>query len=74
MERDPRAYLWDVIDSADAIASRIPELVQAVALRNPIIHGDAKVNDEVIRRMVQTDVPRLHERVTALLGELGTDR
>ena len=114
MRRDPRVFLWDVRDSAEAIfdftrgralgdyladrmlrsaverqfeiigealnqlakltpeiAREIPELAQAVAFRNLLIHGCAKIIDGMVWQSIQRELPVLHERVSAILSRLG---
>ncbi len=114
MQRDPRAYLWDVRERADAIATmlrgktladyvqdlvlrsaverqftvigealsqlakaapeiaaRIPELPQAIAFRNVLIHGYEQVIDSTVWSTAQEKLPALRARAAALLGELG---
>jgi uncharacterized protein with HEPN domain len=58
---------------APALAARIPELAQAVAFRNRLIHGYDTVDDTTVWHTAQTDLPRLRDRVDALLAESGPD-
>lgn len=46
MQRDPRAFLWDVRDAA--MAAQLPDLPQIVAFRNQLIHGYATVNPSTV--------------------------
>ncbi|MCF3948564.1 DUF86 domain-containing protein [Acidiphilium sp. AL] len=114
MERDPRSFLWDVRESADAIlrfiagrsfddyladdmlnaaverhfeiigealnrlaktapaiAARVPDLANAVAFRNLLIHGYATVDQGIVWRTTQEDLPRLRQAIEDLLAELG---
>lgn len=114
MRRDPRAYLWDARESADAIsqfitakqlhdyladallraaverkleiigealnqltkvspelAVQIPELSQAIGLRNILIHGYTVTDDEIVWRTAQTSVPALRNKIDELLKQLG---
>jgi uncharacterized protein with HEPN domain len=114
MEREPRGFLWDARERADAIlgfcagrteadyhaddmlraavernfevigealnqlqkaapevAARVPELGRTVAFRNLLIHGYAVVDDGIVWRTVQEDLPRLRDGLAALLGEIG---
>lgn len=114
MERDPRGFLWDVRESADAIqrfiagrslddyleddmltaaverhfeiigealnrlaktaphiAVRIPDLANAVAFRNLLIHGYATVDQGIVWRTAREDLPRMRQVVADLLVELG---
>jgi uncharacterized protein with HEPN domain len=116
MDRDPRAYLWDAKESADAIvefvggrtlndyladrmlrsaverrfeiigealrqlektapalASRLPELSQAIAFRNILIHGYTVIDDRIVWRTIQESLPVLRERLTVLLAQLEGD-
>lgn len=115
MRRDPRAFLWDVLEGADAIlefirgreqndylsdamlraaverkleiigealsqlskaapeiAAAIPELPQAIGLRNVLIHGYAITDNEIVWRTVKADIPPLRHRIEALLQQLGS--
>ena len=53
------------------LAMRTPELAQAVALRNRLIHGYTGVDDAIVWRTVRQFLPQLRERLAALLNELG---
>jgi uncharacterized protein with HEPN domain len=111
MDRDPRAYLWDAQDSAEAIAAfvsgrtlaeyladrmlrsaverqfeiigealrqlekaapdlarKIPELPQAIAFRNILIHGYTSIDDRTVWRTIQESLPALRSHLSALLG------
>jgi uncharacterized protein with HEPN domain len=113
MERDPRTFLWDGRESADAItgfiadrtirqylddpmlraaverhfeiigeapnrllqtspeiAAKVPDLKQAVAFRNLLIHGYASVDSAIVWRTAQEDLPKLRKATAALLTEL----
>jgi uncharacterized protein with HEPN domain len=56
---------------APEIGARVPELRQAIAMRNALIHGYREVNDRTVWRTIQDDPPKLRDQVTALLSELG---
>ena len=114
MDRDPRAYLWDAQESADAIAdfvkgrtlddyladrmlrsaverqfeiigealrqlertapdlvSQLPELSQAIAFRNILIHGYTAIDDRTVWRTVQESLPALRARLDVLLDHSG---
>ena len=114
MQRDPRAFLWDVRESAlsiqaftqgmdaagyaanamvqaaverkfeimgealkqlsrldAALASRVPQMGQIIAIRNQLIHGYAKVNTLTVWGVVQTSLPELLACVRSLLTEAG---
>ncbi len=53
------------------IAAQIPQLAQAVAFRNLLIHGYAQIDDWTVWRTVQEDLPSLRDIVDKLLIELG---
>ena len=55
---------------APEIAQDIPELAQAVAFRNLLIHGYAKVVDAMVWQTARDDLPALHERVSSILLRL----
>lgn len=117
MRHDPRAFLWDARESADAIAEFIrerhlddylademlrsaverkleivgealnrlsreapelinglPELPQAVGLRNILIHGYATIDHDLVWRTAVESLPPLRDRLNSLLQELdGTE-
>ncbi len=56
---------------APEIAAQIPGLSQAVAFRNPLIHGDAVVDDAVVWRTAREDLPAPARHLAALLAETG---
>ena len=49
------------------VAKQIPELRQAVDFRNRIIHGYDAIDDEIVWKTIQQDVPPLSARLAALL-------
>jgi uncharacterized protein with HEPN domain len=114
MERDPRAYLWDAKQGADAIiefvkgrgvddylidrmlrsaverqfeiigealrqlekaapelARMLPELRQAIAFRNILIHGYTTIDDRTVWRTIEESLPDLRARLDDLLQRLG---
>ena len=114
MERDPRAWLWDVCQAADRVAefvrgqafadyladvklrsaierqleivgealnnlsreapelaSRIPDVRRAIAMRNVLIHAYMNIDNDAVWQTVQVDLPRLRREAAALLMELG---
>jgi uncharacterized protein with HEPN domain len=114
MERDPRTFLWDARESADAItqfiagrtirqylddpmlraaverhfeiigealnrllqtypeiAAKVPDLKQAVAFRDLLIHGYAIVDSAIVWRTTQEDLPKLRKAIAELLTALG---
>lgn len=54
-----------------AIAARIPDLSQIVALRNILIHGYVIVKRDLVWRTIHEDLPRLREVVDGLLTTSG---
>ena len=56
------------------VAKQIPELRQVVDFRNRIIHGYDAIDDEIVWKAIQRDVPPLRARLAALLNppEKGT--
>lgn len=52
------------------VASRVSELRQIVDFRNRIIHGYDAIDDEIVWKTIQQDVPPLAATLSALLGEL----
>lgn len=52
-------------------ASTIPDLPQAVALRNVLIHAYATVNDRLVWGVVEQHLQPLLNRVSALLPDAG---
>lgn len=57
--------------AAPGIAARIPDLARAVAMRNVLIHGYARVDNEAVWRTVQHNLPTLRACIAELLAELG---
>lgn len=51
-------------------ATKIPDLPRIIAFRNLLIHAYAKIDDQMVWRILQTDLPILRERVADLLAEL----
>jgi uncharacterized protein with HEPN domain len=52
------------------LADRINDAGRIIAFRNQLAHGYASVADDVVWYAVETNLPALHERVSALLLEL----
>jgi len=77
MQREPRAFLLDVIDSCEAIAQVIAELglddykskrvVRSGSAHN---HGYKTVNDALVWAVAVRDAPALRVECEALLIEL----
>jgi uncharacterized protein with HEPN domain len=53
----------------DSIAQRISEYPRIIGFRNQIIHGYAKIDDEITWRLVQDKLPILFREVEQLLSE-----
>jgi uncharacterized protein with HEPN domain len=51
------------------ISDRIPDIRPIVGMRNRLIHGYEAIDDELVWRTLQLDVPGLQAQVTALLNE-----
>jgi uncharacterized protein with HEPN domain len=114
MDHDPRAYLWDAREAADAIASftdgrtlddyladrmlraaverqfeiigealrklqkeatelarELPELAQAIAFRNILVHAYTTIDHRTVWRTIHESLPALRARLGALLDRLG---
>jgi uncharacterized protein with HEPN domain len=52
-----------------AAAGRISEVPRIIGFRNQIIHGYAKIDDEITWRIIETKVPILIEELEQLLSE-----
>ncbi len=52
-----------------ATAEKIAGCQQAIAFRNILIHGYTEIDDEVVWRVLQDDLPALHRDVAALMGK-----
>jgi uncharacterized protein with HEPN domain len=50
------------------LARQVPGLSDAVAMRNILIHGYARVDDDVVWRTACNDLPMLRAAVATLLG------
>ncbi len=60
-----------LLKTSPEIAANVPDLARAVAVRNLLIHGYATVDDAIVWRTVQADLPILRDSVAALLEALG---
>jgi len=56
-------------DLDSTIADRISESWRIIGFRNQIIHGYAKIDDEIAWRIVRTKVPILPREIKELLAE-----
>jgi len=52
------------------VAAQIPEQRQIISFRNILIHGYDMIDEEVVWKIVQIDLPILKRRVEALLAAL----
>ena len=114
MDHDPRAYLWDAREGADAtisfvdgqtlddyladrmlraaverqfeiigealrklqkeapeLARELPELSQAIAFGNILIHGYITIDHRTVWRTIYESLPALRARLAALLDRTG---
>jgi uncharacterized protein with HEPN domain len=55
-----------------AIAAALGPTAQIVAFRNVLIHGYDRIDDAMVWRITQDDVPELLRAATALLGNVGS--
>ena len=53
------------------LAGRIPELHCIVGFRNLLIHGYDRIDDRVVWRAIEIDLPSLRTHAAELLVELG---
>jgi len=56
------------------LAEQINDTSRIIAFRNQLAHGYASVADDVVWDAVETNLPALRERVSALLRELDDPR
>ena len=52
-----------------AVAESIEHYKRIIAFRNILVHGYDVIDDRVVWDVVRQDLPELHARVVALLGE-----
>jgi uncharacterized protein with HEPN domain len=57
----------------EEIEEQIPAIPRIVALRNRVIHGYDTVDDEIVRDIVQNNVPTLKGQLQDLLNEGGVE-
>ena len=53
----------------EGILNRITESRRIIAFRNQVIHGYARIDDEITWRIIRDKVPVLREDVMALLND-----
>ena len=51
------------------LVDKIAASGQAIGLRNILIHGYAEVDDEIVWRTMQDDLPRLEKEIAALMPD-----
>lgn len=56
---------------APHLARELPELSQAIAFRNILIHGYTTIDDRTVWRTVQESLPALRARLATLLERNG---
>jgi uncharacterized protein with HEPN domain len=61
MDRDPRAYLWDAREGADAIARFVG---------GRTLDDHAAIDDRTVWRTVQESLPALRARLATLLDRM----
>ena len=57
----------------EEIEEQIPAIPRIVALRNRVIHGYDTVDDEIVRDIVQNNIPTLKGKLQDLLNEGGVE-
>jgi uncharacterized protein with HEPN domain len=55
--------------TAPDLAAQVPDSARIIAFRNILIHGYAIVDDEIVWRATQENVPALRAALDALLGK-----
>ena len=76
MAREITAYLCDIIDACDSIASILTDISidtyfeKAIGLRNILTHNYASVDHETVYETALQDVPKLRRECLELLREL----
>jgi uncharacterized protein with HEPN domain len=75
MAREITAYLRDIIDACDSIASILTDISidtyfeKAIGLRNILTHNYASVDHETVYETALQDVPKLRRECLELLRE-----
>ena len=75
MAREITAYLCDIIDACDSIASILTDISidtyfeKAIGLRNILTHNYASVDHETVYETALQDVPKLRRECLELLTE-----
>lgn len=58
--------------SDPALALQIPEHRQIISFRNVLIHGYDIIDEAVVWKIVQQDLPKLKQQVESMLANLGS--
>jgi uncharacterized protein with HEPN domain len=53
------------------VAAKVPDIRQAIAFGNLLIHGYASIDDRIVWRTASEDLPKMREAIAPLLVELG---
>ena len=75
MAREITAYLRDIIDACDSIASILTDISidtyfeKAIGLRNILTHNYASIDHETVYETALQDVPKLRRECLELLRE-----
>jgi uncharacterized protein with HEPN domain len=69
MPPEAKKLLEDMREAANSVAERITEYTRIIGFRNQIIHGYAKVDDEITWRIIQDKLPVLRGELEDLLKE-----
>jgi uncharacterized protein with HEPN domain len=75
MAREITAYLCDIIDACDSIASILTDISidtyfeKAIGLRNILTHNYASIDHETVYETALQDVPKLRRECLELLRE-----
>jgi len=56
-----------------ALANQIPEHRQIISLRNVLIHGYDMIDEAVVWKIVQKDLPTLKQQVESMLAALNSE-
>jgi uncharacterized protein with HEPN domain len=54
-----------------AFAGQIPANRQIIGFRNVLVHGYDAIDDAIVWRVIEQDLPKLQQRVEELLAHLG---
>jgi uncharacterized protein with HEPN domain len=53
-----------------ALASQIPDLARIVGFRNVLVHGYTGIDDRLVWRMIERELPALTATLASLLGPM----